>query len=206
MSYSLFRELISMTEDFERETPDGDRNLSDFSSWLYHKVNSGLSAPLASGVDWEGKENGRTIESVINTSFLHLYRYAKIYSKIAIAGTKFSTIDDVIFLINLLYLGSMSKSQLISLNIHEKSTGTLIINRLLKLGFIAEVTNPQDKRSKHVSITEAGERALMANMDKIRHATKEVVGNLSEGEKLDLMQLLKKLEIFHQEKLKSWSR
>ncbi|MEJ6981178.1 winged helix DNA-binding protein [Pedobacter sp. P351] len=198
--YSLYRELIALSEDFEHEFQGESRNLSNFSQWLSEKFSCSDQLKTIA-VNWEGKEKGRSAESIINTSLVHLYRYAKIYSKIAIADSPFSTIDDVIFLINLLHSGGMTKTQLIEMNIHEKSTGIQIINRLLALGFIYETQNEKDRRSKKISITEAGKTALNAKIDKIRTASKTVVGNLNDQEKNQLILLLQKLESFHQENL-----
>ncbi len=203
MTYSLYRELIALTEEFEKEFTDNKVNIANFSVWLSKKVAKNQQHGLDS-IDWEGKLNGRSAESVINTSIIHLYKYAKVYSKIAIADSPFSTIEDVIFLINLLHLGSMSKTQLIELNIHEKSTGIQIINRLLAANFITEVVDEKDKRSKQISISEVGKHILNQHMDKIREASKQVVGNLTSTEKHQLIQLLQKLEVFHKANIKTF--
>lgn len=200
MPYSLFRDLISLTEKFEEEFSGDEINLSNFSIWLSKRVCTHDTESLA--INWEGKVNGRSPESIINTSLVHLYKYAKLYSKIAIADAPFSTIEEVIFLINLLHSGSMSKKQLIEMNILEKSTGIQIINRLLAAGFITETTDMRDRRSKQIEISSLGESILAAHMDKIREASKTVVGNLTEREKLQLIQLLSKLEDFHKKNIK----
>ncbi|WP_207428650.1 MarR family winged helix-turn-helix transcriptional regulator [Pedobacter sp. SYSU D00535] len=196
MSYALFRELIKLTEEFEIEVGPANANVSQFSKWLNRRIEAEPAAAMDEPV-WEGKEQGRTPESVINTLLVHLFRYAKIYSKLAIAESPFATIDDVIFLINLRHRGAMTKIELIELNIHEKSTGIQIINRLISSGFVAEAINPSDKRSKKICITEAGIKALEANMDSVRAASKIVVGDLNKSEKLQLIGLLQKLETFH---------
>lgn len=197
MSYILFRKLIALTEEFE-ESHNESSSIKAFADWLSSKV-----ANEETDLDWEGKKSGRSPESVINTSLVHLYRYAKVYSKIAISGSGFTTIDDVIFLINLTHSGSMSKKQLIDLNIHEKSTGTQIINRLIKQGYVDESGSTDDRRMKLVSITEKGKMALDANMANIRDASKKVVGNLTGIEKEQLIRLLIKLESHHQSVFKS---
>lgn len=201
MSYSLYRDLINLTEEFENTVPKHLQDIRKFSIWLAEKVVT-TRYERTTEIDWEGKENGRSAESVINTSLVHLYRYAKLYSKLAISDAPFSTIDDVIFLINLQHFGSMSKKALIDLNIHEKSTGIQIINRLLLAGFIQETIDEKDRRSKQVEITDLGQASLEANMRKIRAASKMVVGNLDEEEKHQLIALLQKLENFHYLKLK----
>jgi len=200
MPYSLLKDIITYAETFDKDF-GGEKNVKNFSQWLYFKLNPEGENEFEEP-DWEGKAEGRSAESVINTSLVHLFRYAKIYSKIAISDSPFTTIDDVIFLLNLLHRGSMTKKNLINLNIHEKSTGILIINRLLSKGFIAEDVHETDKRSRTVSITNEGKVALESNMNKIRLASKTVAGNLSPKEKLQLVALLQKLELYHEEKIK----
>jgi DNA-binding MarR family transcriptional regulator len=91
----------------------------------------------------------------------------------------------------------MTKTELIAKNIHEKSTGIQIINRLLKSGHIAEDINQKDKRSKKITITSKGIKALDEVMVRIREASRIVTGDLTEKEKSELIVLLQKLEHFH---------
>jgi DNA-binding MarR family transcriptional regulator len=201
MSYSLYRELISLTEEFEKETL-GEPSIHNFSTWLNNKLSSNYDAD--DDLDWDGRKNGRSAESIINTSLVHLYRYAKVYGKHAIDKTPFSTLDEMIFLLNLLHHGDMTKKQLVDLNIQEKSTGIQIINRLLSAGFISEKLNELDRRSKYVSITAKGESTLNTHMNSIREASRTVTGNLTEAEKSQLIRLLQKLERYHQSKVKEF--
>lgn len=198
MSFSLIKELVDYVEAFGKDVQSGG-DIRDFSAWLSGKLGT---ESVNTEPDWEGKTNGRSIESVINTSLVHLFRYAKLYSKLAVNDSPFSTIDEVVFLLNISHFGSMPKTALIDLNIHEKSTGIQIINRLLEKGFISEEINELDKRSRTVGITLLGKTALDKNMDKVRQASKLVVANLNQYEKLQLAGLLQKLEVFHKHRYK----
>ena len=91
----------------------------------------------------------------------------------------------------------MTKTELIKKNIHDKSSGILIINRLINQGWIQQIDSQQDKRSKVLNITEAGKSALENQMEKIRNATRIVSGNLNQSEKMELIRILDKLEKFH---------
>jgi MarR family transcriptional regulator, lower aerobic nicotinate degradation pathway regulator len=200
--YSLYRDLISLTEEFEQDFPAEERNLGNFSAWLSQRIQANYEKDPEP--DWEGKSNGRSAESIINTSLIHLYRYAKVYGKLAIAESPFSTIDDIVFLLNLLHLGSMTKTKLIEINVHEKSTGIQIINRLSAGGFVKEVINSKDRRSRDISITDKGKEMLELHMDKVRKASTIVVGDLTSREKSQLIRLLQKLEAFHKIKIKDY--
>lgn len=200
MTYQLIKDMLNYVEIFDADF-DGEKNVKNFSRWLSSQIPE-KDQDKSTLIDWEGKSEGRSAESVINTSLVHLFRYAKIYSKLAIADSPFASIDEVIFLLNLLHRGSMSKQQLIDLNIHEKSTGIQIINRLISRDFVREDISETDKRSRNLTITEKGRMALDANMEKVRRASKIVSGNLNEKEKLQLVYLLQKLENYHENKLK----
>ena len=196
MNYNLTKDVIQLLEQFDVENSNQyfTSDIEGFKNWISSKQ---LSTKPLEQVNWEGKEAGRGAESVITTLLVHLNRYAKTYSKSAIAGSNFTTQEDFIYLITLKAFGEMTKTDLIKRNIHEKPAGTLIINRLLHQGWISQVDSKEDKRNKMISISEQGLQALDAQMDKIRNASKIVCGNLTDSEKSELIRLLTKLDHFH---------
>ena len=196
MNYHLIKDILDLVQEFEIETNNNNHfetSIEGFKNWISINNNTVVNEP-----DWEGKENGRSAESVINTLIVHMNRYAKSYSKSAIVGSDFSTQEDFIYLINLKAFGEMSKMDLIKKNVHEKPVGMQIINRLINQGWIEQRNSKTDKRSKVISISETGLQALGNQMDKIRQATSIVTGNLSQNEKMELIRLLNKLDDFHQ--------
>lgn len=197
MNYELLQDVINWVKEFETKNSKGnyDANIDGFKLWISHQ------APLSevnNKVDWQGKDNGRSIESVINTLIVNMNRYAKNYSKSAIFNSQFSTQEEFIYLINLKAFGKMSKIELIKKNVHEKSIGIKIIDRLIKHNWVLQEDSLEDKRTKILSITELGINTLNAQMQRIRKASKIVTGNLSEVEKIQLVKLLQKLDNFHQ--------
>lgn len=197
MNYGLIKDVLDLVQEFEIETNNNNHfetSIEGFKNWISTNNNTIVNEP-----NWEGKENGRSAESVINTLIVHMNRYAKSYSKSAIVGSNFSTQEDFIYLINLKAFGEMSKMDLIKKNVHEKPVGMQIINRLINQGWIEQRNSKTDKRSKVISISETGLQALGNQMDKIRQATSIVTGNLSQKEKMELIRLLNKLDDFHQQ-------
>ncbi|WP_415326872.1 MarR family winged helix-turn-helix transcriptional regulator [Chryseobacterium sp. MMS23-Vi53] len=198
MHYRIIKDLIKLLEEFEADNAISNYTLDidGFMAWIRdkecHKPQKVENEP-----HWVGKEDGRSVESAICTMIVHTNRYAKTYSKSAIADSEFSTQEDFIYLINLKAFGSMSKMDLIKKNIQDKPGGMLIITRLLKQGFIEQTDSEVDKRNKVIKISEKGLEALEANMQKIKNATKIVTGNLNYNEKLELIKILNKLDHFH---------
>jgi DNA-binding MarR family transcriptional regulator len=201
MYYDLLTELVALIKIYESESNHNDQDIHLFGQWLneYFKKNGHLSF---SEPDWIGKANGRSPDSVINTSLVHLYRYAKLQAKAAIANTTFSTPDDFIYLISLVSFGSMTKTALIKLNVHEKSAGIQIINRLINSGLVEQSAVDSDKRNRMIHITPKGTQLLTESMQNIKNASSNVTEPLSYHEKMDLIRLLTKLENFHEMKMK----
>lgn len=198
MHYSIVKDVIQLLEEFEGENEMNSypSDIHGFKAWICakesHAVKNDSNEPY-----WEGKEKGRSPESVISTSLVHLNRYAKSYSKSAISDSEFATQEDFIYLINLKAFGAMTKMELIKKNVHEKSVGMLIINRLIKLGWIEQADSETDRRTKIIQITSSGNISLEHQMQKIRTATHIVAGDLSHSEKMELIRILGKLEKFH---------
>jgi DNA-binding MarR family transcriptional regulator len=195
MKYQLLKEIIVLVEEFEQENVDGiySTDADGFKRWIVTKETDVLVEP-----NWDGKENGRSPESVISTLIVHMNRFAKSYSKAAIWESDFSTQEEFIYLITLRSFGEMTKMELIRRNIHEKPAGMAIINRLIKQRWIGQQDSKLDRRSKVLYITEDGLSALDRQMGKIRHATQIVSGDLTYSEKIILISLLDKLSKFHQ--------
>lgn len=197
MSYTLIKDVIGLIEQFEDERSKEKthtRDIESFKRWIAGQAESQVSTTEP---NWEGKENGRSPESVINTLIVHMNRYARTYSKSVIHDSEFSTQEDFIYLINLKAFGRMTKMELIKKNVQEKPVGMQIINRLIRHGWVAQEDSETDKRSKIIQITEAGLTQLHRHMDRIRLATEIVTGTLTHQEKMELIRLLDKLDRFH---------
>lgn len=198
MKYDILKSVIDLVEEFEIENsleniyPD---DIEGFKRWINVKYNS---QGLETEPYWEGKESGRSAESVISTLIVHMNRYAKSYSKSAIYGSDFSSQEDFIYLINLKAFGEMTKMDLIKKNVHEKPAGMQIINRLISQGWVNQTDSEIDKRSKVLKISFKGLNVLENQMDRIRKATEIVTGDLNHPEKMELIKLLNKLNKFHQ--------
>ncbi|MBO6200728.1 MAG: winged helix-turn-helix transcriptional regulator [Chryseobacterium sp.] len=198
MSLGLIKDVIQLVEEFGSQNNKQlySSDIEGFKDWIcdgrINNENNISNEPI-----WEGIENGRSPESVISTLIVHLNRYAKTYSKSAIADSDFNTQEEFIYLINLKAFGTMTKMELIKKNLQDKSTGILIINRLIKQGWIEQTNSETDKRSKVLRITDKGHLALENQMEKIRNATNIVTGDLNHSEKMELIRILDKLDKFH---------
>lgn len=193
MNYQLLKDVLELVEAYEGSAPQ-NADVSGFRQW----VAAGEQQDLPVAPDWEGKEKGRSPESVISTMLVHLNRYARTYGKAAIHNSPFSTQDEFSYLITLQAFGPMSKMELIKKNIQDKPTGMQIVNRLIAQGWVSQRPSETDKRSKTILLTKKGAFALSQQMMAIRKASRIVTGDLTEAEKWQLIRLLSKLDAFHQ--------
>lgn len=197
MKYEMVKNVLKLLEQFELENAlhiKYQSNIEGFKDWvaLDCRDDNKQIDPY-----WEGKENGRSAASVINTLIVHLNRYAKSYSKSAIFGSEFSTQEDFIYLNILKDFGEMIKMDLIKRNVHDKPAGMQIINRLITKGWVDQANCDVDKRSKFLKINDKGLAVLERQMEKIRQASEMVTGDLTDNEKMELIRLLNKLNEFH---------
>lgn len=199
MKYDFLIDIVNLLEEFETENSSEKMHPNDIEGFKRWIVANYKGEEKNNEPNWDGKEKGRSAESVINTLIVHMNRYAKSYSKSAIFGSDFSTQEDFIYLINLKAFGEMTKMDLIKKNVHEKPAGMQVINRLIAQGWVNQTDSETDKRSKVLKISNKGIQVLEKQMDKIRKATEIVTGDLTHNEKMELIRLLNKLNDFHQQ-------
>ena len=143
-----------------------------------------------------GDEYSNTI-SDISILIVLMNHYAKWYIKKVLRESNLQTPEEFSFLVTLMTYDSLSKSELITKQVMEKTSGSEIIRRLIKKGLIVEAANENDKRSIRVSITKTGREEILRILPFMSKVATIVVGNLSAQEINTLSYLLKKLDYFH---------
>jgi DNA-binding MarR family transcriptional regulator len=143
------------------------------------------------------KDEYRNTKSDISILIVLMNHYAKWYIKKVLRESHLQTPDEFSFLITLMTYDSLSKSELITKQVMEKTSGTEVIRRLIKRGLIVESSDDNDKRSIRVSITMSGREEVLRLLPQMSKVTNIVVGNLSSDEINTLSYLLKKLDYFH---------
>lgn len=194
-------ELIEYLSRYESESENlgGNLNMTDFLGFM----NSQYSSQNVKAVELRGNENTTDFsdehgpETDISILIVLMFRYAKGYIKKALKDSPIKTADEFSFLITLMTYESLSKSELIQKQVMEKTSGTEIINRLLKLKLIDQFNDEVDKRSIRVRITHVGRMELIKILPHMQTVSQIVTGNLSETEKTMLAYMLRKLEHYH---------
>ncbi|MFY8020817.1 MAG: MarR family winged helix-turn-helix transcriptional regulator [Bacteroidia bacterium] len=200
--YQLIKDLMYKLDLYEMGGNSASSGLTDFANWLQEQVKQEKEIPEARKLNGElplersvGPQEPAEVE--ITRLIVFMYRYAKTYIKQALEGSDIQTADEFAYLASLITRTGMGKSELIQLNIQEKTTGMEILKRLLSMELIYQYDNPDDKRSKCVAITEKGRAAFFTSVGKMQQVSLLVGGDLSDEEKKSLLYSLRKLDHFH---------
>ena len=200
-SFQLISQLVNLVEEFEQSNKKS-LSLENFSGFLNSRLadqgNYTANVDVRFGKEQpEAQEMAYQLDNNIARLFIFMSRYAKSYIKKALLHTSLATAEDFTCLAILLTHNSLSKSELIQLNLIEKTSGTEIINRLLSNELITQWDDQDDKRSKRIAISEKGKELLYVVFADMNHVSKIITGKLTLSEKITLQYLLQQLEKFH---------
>lgn len=188
MNYAFVKQLLEQVEAFEKS--GRALVMEDFAAWLHARSAEHLpSVP--------GSPPRMSPEAEIGRLLIFLNRYARTYIRLGLAGTPLLTPDDFAYLATVLGHQPLSKTELIAHNVHEKASGNEVIKRLLARELVAEQPHATDRRSKLLTVTEAGMGVLGQAFGRMEQAAQLIAGNLSPAERGQLLYLLQKLNAFH---------
>lgn len=199
MNTNLLRQLIDLGDTFEQQHPDADQQtLTNFLTW----ADNGSTQPNADSVPVVIHErydpSAPALPVFIVEHVNKVYEYFKLYMKKACASMPLLNYDDFIVLVYLAERGSMTKTQMIETTVNEKTSGMLVIKRLIDNGFVSQTDNPNDRRSRCITITDAGMAILNAVQDDVNQAMRLLVKPLSDSEQMQFARLLNQLNQFHE--------
>ncbi len=122
-------------------------------------------------------------------------RLHAMYSRIALDDTGVNQLEEFALLLAIVQLKHPRKSEAIYATIYEMSTGTDVLNRLRVNGYISEVADIEDRRSKRVKITAKGEKVLQRCMKRMEQLVTMMLSGMDTEEVLLCIQLLMDIEI-----------
>lgn len=194
MTTNLIIDLLTEVKEFEKEIHKSNFTVDDFRHFLneraYQKEN-----PLNLSDKFGLKTNN--LENEITKQIILLGRYGKQLIRKGLENHPDLVNEDFTYLYRLMDYDSLTKTQLIEKNGHEKQSGIEIIKRLTKNKLVSEMPDENDKRSVRVSVTEKGMKIFKESMGDITSVSKIMCGNLDSEEKEQLLESLKKLNTFH---------
>jgi DNA-binding MarR family transcriptional regulator len=181
------KQVIDWLEAYQEEEGASTVSPTAFGKWLQQQnPNAGAGSGASSNVD-----------GLISMYFGFMSNYATYYARRVFRHLDLYSLTDWAFLATLEQEEPLTKTALIQKNILEKSTGTEVLKRLKRQGFIEELPNPEDRRAKLVRLSEKGQVVVAEANARIRPMGQVVTGDLSAAEKQQLLTLLHKLHRFH---------
>lgn len=188
MKYDLLSNLLPHLDRYESAFPK-TKGLQHFAVWLARE--------LADENAVRQTEDTDDMNTRISELLMFVGRYLKTYARKALEDTPLATMDDFAYLIEVEKNGPLSKMDIIQRHRHEKPSGMEIIKRLTDAGLLQQTPDPGDRRSVLMHVTDAGKTTIVATAERMKRVSRLGMGQLSNAEKMLLLQLLDKLEDFH---------
>ncbi len=188
-------ELVKAYESFINQNPEG--SLVEFCEEFANKARMenftiesySVEVPEEIEAPKPSDEMGRYLARA--TKHLHFY------SRKIMLPMPIDNLEDFAYLAEAHFGGAMKRSELINKNLSEFTSGTNVINRLIKAGYLEEFPDPQDARSKQVKITGEGISVIIECVQQMHTADKVLFGILTEEEKTIVTQVLRKIDTHH---------
>ena len=180
-------EMVAAWAEYETSHPDAD--LKDFySDQLLTGRKSGKVAFLAGLIPEENV-------SVLTKLLARLVKMHTTYALSALREKGIGSFEEFTFLNTILTFDRPRKSEVISENFVELSSGLLVIERLKAKGYVAETEDREDKRSKRVYLTVKGKKEILACHRVMDELNKIFYHDLHESDIRLCIEMLKPLEI-----------
>ena len=181
-------QLVNEWGDFETAYPDA--NIDDFCRhYLATHQQQKNEGPLTGGVV------PPTSEGLLLKMIGRIHRLNMSYANNAIENTGIKQVEEFGILLTVQQERNPKKSEVIYANLFELSSGTDMLNRLIKRGLIKEYDDKDDKRSKRIELTAAGMKAIELCTARMRKVASMMTIDLSEDDKQLCIQLLKNIEV-----------
>lgn len=138
------------------------------------------------------------VDAYLSKLIGRIYQILEVYCRIALQELPdIRKLEDFYFLNSIEHLGESRKTDIISYNFAELSSGIDIISRLAKNKLISERIDPLDKRSKLIKTTEKGKKMVWKCYEVLLKASDITFWDVGQEDKKLCVQLLRSVEIKH---------
>jgi DNA-binding MarR family transcriptional regulator len=180
--------LVNAWGDFETRHPNG--SIDDFCRhYLASHGKPKMKGPMAGGVI--PPNSAALLLKLIG----RIHKLNMSYMDTALKGTGLKQIEEFGMLLTIEQEKNPRKTDIIYANLFELSSGTDMLNRLIKRNLIKQKDDPEDKRSKRIELTQAGEKAIALCILRAGKVARMMTGDLSEDDRQLAIHLLKNTEI-----------
>lgn len=197
MKTTIVKDLLDLGDSFEQAYPNpDDQTTAMFLAWAHTRQAERLTMAQAPVHTYYSVDVPVT-QTFMAHLITNLYHYFRLYVKKAFEHAPLLTFDDFIALAILARQGSMIKTDLVEATINEKTSGMLVIKRLIDNRFVEQTDGGADRRTRAITITEAGLATLRAFQPAMNEATALFRGDLTEAEQQQIILLLNRLKTIH---------
>jgi DNA-binding MarR family transcriptional regulator len=181
-------EVVNLWAAFEEKYPNG--SIEDFCRYqLISKRQIPITGKLVGGIV-------PTITSGLLMKIIgRISRMHSMYSNLALEGTGVNQIEEFGMLLTIEVEKNPRKTEVIYDNLMELSSGTDMVNRLIKRGLVTEHADKEDKRAKRLQLTPAGAKAIVKSKEKVMRMVEMITQSMPSDDQKLCIQLLKGLEI-----------
>ncbi len=188
--------LVKAWEVFEEENPEGDIE-SFCQDYLKKQQIKRFQQADERYISHPALPQPRPSDG-LGKALVRVHKFLHFYAKKTMQNLPVvDNFEDFAYLAELHIVGAMRKSELIQRNISEFTSGTNVINRLLKNNLIEEFNDPDDARSKQVKITQAGIEWIMSCLPAMVKVDMLLLGHLPSDEREVLFHILSKIDHYH---------
>jgi len=181
-------ELVNLWAEFEAKHPKG--SIEDFCRYqLISKRENENTEKLVGGIV-PTNTPGLLFKIIGRISRMHY-----MYSNVALEGTGLNQIEEFGMLLTVELKKDPRKTEVIYDNLMELSSGTDMVNRLVKRGLLAEKADHEDKRAKRLHLTAGGAKAIAKSKSKVIALVKMMGADMSDDDQKLCIQLLKGVEM-----------
>jgi DNA-binding MarR family transcriptional regulator len=188
-------ELVKAWEDFQAQHPQG--TLDSFGYWLRIKNNVPLEKTFrADDKEFDKFEAEAKLSMQAGYLIGKLNQYVLLYTKPIMKKHGLHSMDDFGYMATVQWHGTITKTKACQAMLHEVTTGTDIIKRLGRLGFLKELADKSDKRQKILQLTAKGTKVLARLQEEFRELP-DVLGDLDQKSRSSLVAWLMNLDVYH---------
>jgi DNA-binding MarR family transcriptional regulator len=181
-------ELVNLWAEFEKKHPKG--SIEEFCRYqLISKRKSEGTAKMVGGIV-PPNTPGLLFKIIGRISRMHAT-----YCDLALKGTGLNQIEEFGMLLTVEQRKDPRKTEVIYDNLQELSSGTDIINRLIKRGLVTEHSDKDDKRAKRLHLTATGAKTIVKCKARIIPLVRMMATDMSDDDQKLCIQLLKGIEI-----------